>query len=491
MGYESRGGVAGIEYSLEELERASSLLASAGAELLDGAATMSFSPQLPAALLLVGTVLMRQRVLAAFNAVIELAVSCSARSAEAGALSLKVNASRVVYEQTEGLVTRQINDARGALLPVILMWDLATNKGRPRTDTMEDLVNQAPAVLGALLPGPAGNLSWLRDNEHGGIFDATVARRLYPALGAGLSGSGLVRLGPVEVASPNKERIVENRGALETLLDLQEIAEREPPGSLLVSTVRGSGQPVHIVTIPGTQSDTLSPGVNSVKGADESAARATAMNPWDAAGIVEGMGFGSQHVSGAVADALTRAGAKPGDKVVISGYSQGGIHAANLAGDSRFTETFDVSYVLTMGSPVALAALPGKTRALHLEDRRDMVPGTDGAQNPAGRNRVTVYFDGPGALAEQSNSGFGQAHKLANYRMRAGELAGATDPGIIESTGQLAGLLAGSGSLRVQSYQLRRVVPSGVSAADPKPSKRGRNVKEKMKAVPGVTSGWG
>ncbi|MFF5792204.1 hypothetical protein ACFY5D_09165 [Paeniglutamicibacter sp. NPDC012692] len=491
MGYESRGGVAGTEFSLEELERSSTMLATAGAELFEGAAKLALSPQPPAALLLLGAVLMRQRVLAAANGVIELAGMCSARAAEAGGLALRVQAAREVYEQAESQATRQINDARGALLPLILMWDLATNKGRPCTDTMEDLINQAPAMIGALLPGPAGAVALLRDREHGGLFDTSVAQRLYPMLGPGLAGLGLVQTGPVEVAALNGTRTVETRGALDTMLDLQAIAEQEPPGSLLVSTVQGGGAPVHIVTIPGTQSDPLREGLESVKGLAGVKQGSTGMNPWDTAGIAEAMGFGSQHVSVAVGEALAQAGAKPGDTVVLGGYSQGGIHAANLAGDTRLSDTFDMSYVLTVGSPVALAALPKATKALHLEDRRDMVPGTDGSRNPAGRNRVTVYFDGPDPSEELPNTGFGPAHKLANYREHARELKGAADPGIAESTGQLATLLAGSGALTVRSYQLRRVVPSGKSAAAPKLAENGRPLKGKLKDVPPVTSGWG
>ena len=466
------------------------MLAGAGADLLEGAARLALSPQPPAAVLLLGAVLMRQRMLAAANGVLELAALCSARAAEAGGLALKVGAARATYEYAESQATRQVNEARGTLLPLILMWDLATNKGRPRTGTMEDLINQAPALLGSLLPGPAGSLALLRDKEHGGLFDTSVAQRLYPLLGPGLAGLGLAPTGPVEVASLNGTRTVETRGALETMLDLQAIAEQEPPGSILVSTVHGAATPVHVVTIPGTQSDPLREGIESVKGLTGIQQGATGMNPWDTAGIVEAMGFGSQHVSVAVGEALEQAGAKPGDKVVLSGYSQGGIHAANLAGDARFAEAFDVSYVLTAGSPVALAALPKTTRVLHLEDRRDMVTGTDGAPNPAGRNRVTVYFDGPPPPEELSNSGFGQAHKLANYRENIRELEDAADPGVAESTGQLAALLAGSGTLTVRSYQLRRLVPPGSGTAR-KPAGRGRPLKEQLKGVPSVTSGWG
>ena len=447
------------------------MLAAAGAELLEGAAKLALSPQPPAALLLLGTVLMRQRVLAAANAVIELAALCSARAAEAGGLALRVHTAREAYEQAEALATRQINDVRGALLPLILMWDLATNKGRPRTDTMEDLINQAPAMLGALLPGPAGGVALLRDREHGGIFDTSVAQRLYPVLGAGLSGLGLIQTGPVEVAALNGSPHAWKHGAPWTRCWT---CRRSPSTNRRAASwsARCKAAGRRCISSPSPEPNRIrcARASSRSRGSAASSRCPAGMNPWDTAGIAEGMGFGSQHVAVAVGEALVQAGAKPGDTVVLSGYSQGGIHAANLAGDTRLSDTFDVSYVLTVGSPVALAALPKTTKALHLEDRRDMVPGTDGSPNPAGRNRVTVYFDGPGPSEEMPNTGFGQAHKLANYREHARDLRGATDPGIAESTGQLATLLAGSGSLTVRSYQLRRVVPSGKAAAEPKPA---------------------
>lgn len=462
MRYESRGGVTSIEFSLEELERSAAMLAAAGSELLEGAAKLSFSPQPPTALLLLGTVLLRQRVLAAAGTLAEITALCASRAAEVGSLALDVHTARMVYEQTEAHVARQTNELRGALLPLILMWDLAANKGRPSTQTVEDVINQAPGILGSLLLGPVGaaaGAALLQDRSHGGFLDTTVAQRLYPLVGSALAGLELVGVGPIEVAALNGERTVGSHDALSTMLDLQVIAEREPPGSLLVSTVQGSDPPVHIVTIPGTQSDPLREGIDSIKLPGAVTVAGDDLNPWDAGGIAEAMGLGSQHVGLAVADALAEAGARPGERVVLSGYSQGGIHAANLAGDTRLSDSYDISYVLTLGSPVALAALPHATRALHLEDRQDMVPGTDGSSNPAGRNRVTVYFEGPDPSANLPNAGFGQAHKLANYQDHARELKDTPDLAIGESTAQLEILLAGSGLLQVRSYQLRRSMP--------------------------------
>lgn len=488
MGYESSGGLDGIEFSFEELERSASMLGAAGLELLEGAGNLARSPELPATLLVLGTASQRYRLLWVAGEILGLAAICSARAAEAGGLSLKVAASRRVYEQAESMAVQEINSVRGGLLPLLLLRDLVTNKARPRTDTMEDLINQLPEFLGTMLPGKLNPLGLLRDREHGGLFDTSVADRLYPGLGDGLDKLGLIDMGSVQLASFNGERTIKRQGSLETLVELQEIAELEPPGSILVSTVQGTGAPVHIVTIPGTQSAALRAEGRGMDIAGALPEGLNAVNPWDTAGIAEGMGFGSQQVSVAVSEALAQAGARPGDAVVFSGYSQGGIHAANLAGDTRLSDTYDVAYVLTLGSPVALAAVPRTAKALHLEDRQDMVPGTDGSKNPEGRNRVTVYFDGPDPSLKLSNDGFGQAHKLENYRDHVQELKGATSAGIVDSTGQLSALLAGSGSLHVRSYQLRRNVAAKPA---PKPPAKWRPARKPGSRIPPVTSGWG
>lgn len=487
MGYESSGGVGGIEFSFEELSRSAGLLGKAGLDLHEGAASLLHSPEIPLALLGIATVLQRYRLLAIGAELGSIVGLCTARALECDALSLKVTISRNVYEYTEAEVTRRIELARGAFLPVNIMWDLVSKGGKPRGKTMEDIINQAPNMAGVLSGMPLG---FLGDREHGGVFDTSVAQRLYPLLSKGLDGAGLVELGTVELAAANSTSTLHLNQGIDTLLELQNIAELEPPGSILVSTVQAKSGPVHIVTIPGTQTAELNAKQNVQRIADPVPQGMVAENPWEFAGISESMGFGSQHVSVAVSQALSAAGAQPGDQIILSGYSQGGIHAMNLAADTRITDTYQVDYVLTAGSPVALISIPESATALHLEDREDMVPGTDGSENPAHRNRTTVYFDQPNPNLDLTSDGFGRAHKLENYRDHARELAGTTDPSIAESAATLSMLLGGAGTLRVKSYQLRRVIKAKPKPKQ-KPKVKGWPMKEPHPGIHPITSGWG
>ena len=54
----------------------------------------------------------------------------------------------------------------------------------------------------------------------------------------------------------------------------------------------------------------------------------------------------------AVIDAMERAGIEPGDSVVLTGWSLGGITAGNLAADTEFTDTYDVDGVVVSGAPI-------------------------------------------------------------------------------------------------------------------------------------------
>lgn len=54
----------------------------------------------------------------------------------------------------------------------------------------------------------------------------------------------------------------------------------------------------------------------------------------------------------AVIDAMQRAGIEPGDSVLLTGWSLGGITAANLAADSDFTSTYSVDGIVVSGSPI-------------------------------------------------------------------------------------------------------------------------------------------
>ena len=84
--------------------------------------------------------------------------------------------------------------------------------------------------------------------------------------------------------------------------------------------------------------------------------------------------------------AMTQAGVRPTDEVMLVGHSEGGAVAVTTARDAVRSGRFRVTHVVTAGSPVGRTAgeLPGSVRLLALENTRDVVPHLDGTANPDG-----------------------------------------------------------------------------------------------------------
>jgi hypothetical protein len=90
--------------------------------------------------------------------------------------------------------------------------------------------------------------------------------------------------------------------------------------------------------------------------------------------------------------AMTAAGVRPTDDVMLVGHSQGGMVAVTAARDAVADGRFHVTHVVTAGSPIArsVGSLPSSIRVLALENSADLVPHLDGLDNPARPNVVTA-----------------------------------------------------------------------------------------------------
>lgn len=248
-------------------------------------------------------------------------------------------------------------------------------------------------------------------------------------------------------------------GSLASLLDRVRIIDERGRGYIEVLETDDGGQKAYVVVIPGTQTGGEIGGVN----------------PFDEAGIVEGVGHSSGEINAAVLKALQVAGAEKGAPVVAVGYSQGGIHAMNLAANELFLNEYDMKYVLTAGSPVGGIVPDADVTALHLEHRQDWVPGTDGTPNPDARNRVTVTLNSPVTTPEGGEFGIGPGHNLSNYQGAARLVAASDDPSLLASTAVLGGVLGAGGTATATRFALSRSkapapVPSPMPQPPPRPS---------------------
>jgi len=161
------------------------------------------------------------------------------------------------------------------------------------------------------------------------------------------------------------------------LLNQLAIRNHGQPGEISVSFTFGApGHRYVVVNIPGTKSFDPFPTSNVTSLSTD--ARAIA-------------GLGTAYEQG-VLEAMTQAGVQPTDDVMLVGHSEGGMVAVAAARDAIKSKRFNVTHIVTAGSPIALElkSLPSSVQVLALENGSDIVPELDGHTNPATSNITTV-----------------------------------------------------------------------------------------------------
>lgn len=455
MSHTSSGGVASADYQFDEFERAAALLGQAGeglamVRLLVSSALSDAGP--PTSTDVWQYCRAAEEHLQNSHT---LAIDVGDRLAEC---RTGIEASRTNYEEAERRARQQAYQVRAATVLARVDGQLASNHGHPDGQTTEDLINAAPGLALAMLatggearPDPLTTAKWEvvarlgADRDHGGPFRSSLVQRIGPSLVDLAILRQLLNLRRIQVDSVRKAAPERFNGTLPDLMELQRRAEAQVSGdgAILVTSTQTTAGMVRVLTLPGTQPD----------GDWRSAGR---RNPFDEGGIAEGIGLGSPYIGEAAAQALHDVGAQPGDRLVITGYSQGGIHAANLAVDPQLARAYDVEYVVTAGAPIGGTPLPDGVRGLHFEHAQDMVPGLDGRPNPATSDQVTVKFQGYAPGTDLEAGGFGAAHQLGNYSYLSGEVPGSTDPSVMEARTSLAAVFAGATTATVATVKLRR-----------------------------------
>ncbi|GLB66394.1 hypothetical protein [Arthrobacter mangrovi] len=428
-----RGGVGGMQFQWQELTDAAARL---GAVADDADAVYGDLMLAQLALQDPRLAWVPSRV-AAQSAVAEAAEVLDRSIAEIRDLAGEVAAAHVAYRLAEEAAAWGMDQVHGATWWASVPLGMAGNEGRPTRDGTELAIVHGPAALAALmgLPPSLARSSWT----------AASPREAAAVLVGTANTFGLLRTAPVSVAKtdrPAGEMRLEPTAA--ALLERAQAAADAGPGTIEILEVRTPQGTRWVVTLPGTQA--------------ASSAEATA-NPFDETGVAEALAGNSRHTAAAVSAALAEAGAAAADPVVLVGYSQGGMHAANLAASEEFRAAHNVAYVLTAGSPVGGTAIPEGTAGLHLEHVQDWVPGADGRPNPDTRDRVTVTLAGRAATPEGEGAGLGPGHDFANYVEGARRLEGSRDPSVAAGSAVLGAALAGGGAARRHLVTLRRELP--------------------------------
>lgn len=128
--------------------------------------------------------------------------------------------------------------------------------------------------------------------------------------------------------------------------------------------------------------------------------------------------------------AMSAAGIRPGQPVLLAGHSQGGMVAAAVAADPVLRRRFTVTHVVAFGAPVSRVPVPDDVRVLVVEHSDDPVPLADGAAEPDRPGRLLVRARSPaGAPPGALPLGLPfalpfapAAHDLAGYAVTAAAL---------------------------------------------------------------------
>ena len=188
---------------------------------------------------------------------------------------------------------------------------------------------------------------------------------------AGMTGKGKDSRSPQSISETitHCQELQASRGSLGQ--------DYEEAGVISIQRVEhADGRVSWVVYVPGTTDWTVGDG-----------------EPQDLLTNLEGVGGTPTAMESAVVTAMRQAGIQPGEEVALYGHSQGGITVSNIAADPAIQDRYNITTVLTAGSPPAGAAIPDDVHALHLENAGDAVPGLDAAPTPTGPHRQVAMLD--------------------------------------------------------------------------------------------------
>ncbi|GGN23623.1 hypothetical protein FHR83_002781 [Actinoplanes campanulatus] len=375
----------------------------------------------------------------------------SGQAAEFGVRAVGLRAASASYEATDAAGAALIDAVRwsaGAMAPVTLPAGIAglliTDPGIV-TGLIEDpgsfqrIITDHPGIVDAVVGGAPGLLGVLTGG--GVVTDVKGGADLI----AGLYPDGTPVVTDVTDRFPDQPRGTVVPGSLGDIVDGLDYRNGQVPGGTpdridVKRIVDPDGTEAFVVNIPGTKDWNLpfngfNPETNDL---------GTNVR------VLGGDVTARQH---AIAMALREAGASSTDPVMLVGHSQGGMVAAQAAHD-RGTADFDfnVTHVVTAGSPIGRVDVPDGVQVLSLENEHDLVPHLDAADNPDRPNWTTVTF------ADQQGSAESNHGTETSYLPAGRALDQSTNPSVTGFRDSASAFLPGGRDVRmeVSVYELGR-----------------------------------
>ncbi|CAG7844443.1 hypothetical protein USB125703_00676 [Pseudoclavibacter triregionum] len=217
------------------------------------------------------------------------------------------------------------------------------------------------------------------------------------------------------------------------LLDRIPPCEADGPQVRITEYVGADGETFHEVLIAGTSDWGL--------GETE--------NPFDLAGNGASLsGMDSESVA-AVQAAMAAAGIEAGDRVVLAGYSQGGLVAAQLAASGDY----EVALLVTAGSPIGDIDTSSAGSAVEFVHAEDVVPALEGIRQLDHGSELVVASVGDDPRAQSSLVG---AHAQELYVETAHATDDADDARSAELRQEFDSVYGGATLVSSEAYRVTR-----------------------------------
>jgi len=255
---------------------------------------------------------------------------------------------------------------------------------------------------------------------HGATVLFALLARKQPTLRASGEAAGLVGQAVMEKArrisrestqslSPQTHRLeARSTDQLSDYLDAH--AEVAALGDFSISSGPGpeEGQRArqHVIHIPGLE---LPEGLEELDREDIASGELDLSSGRGVNSLLDAVTNDSTHLQSVIDDALVEAGAQPGDELVISGYSLGGLHALNIAAGGALARKYKISDVVTVASPGRSGPTQPGIRTTSFSDVNDPVPRLMSDQSQLSADRVEISYEYQNPDGE-AGSIFGQSH---------------------------------------------------------------------------------
>jgi Lipase (class 3) len=421
------GGAGGIDAHLDDMETAAGLIGRVGLDVTEaGAAGHRYLAEPDVAASAVLDPSGAARFEAAMLRALDGEHGVARTGIRIGASAVKLKAAAVTYRAKDEAQAAAMHVGEFVAAPftfagslgeagVLTGWHLL--HGESVSQALQETLTDHPGILDQTIGAMPGLLTDLAVISPAGaaIWAALGAPITVPQAAAGLAQlypdgrPKVTDLGPddaISAKTPPRNLTDVMRGLNarnntdKSEIDVRTVETRMPDGSIKKS---------YIVDIPGTRvwnGPGFEPNIN------------------DLGTNLHAVGNEVTSYEKAVEDALARAGVQPGDPVMLVGHSQGGIVAAHSAADFVNSGKYNVTNVVTAGSPVGEIDIPKSVQVLSIENSHDIVPHLDSASNPDQSNRTTVIVDNQtGTIG--NNHGIGTTYLPAAQGVDA-----STDPSV-------------------------------------------------------------